>query len=107
MSLKIGDKVKMTPRGFKFYADLDTAFRMHSCAGSMEHKDFTPAVCEQLAIHGVGTIQAFNKEGDPNVRWEFRTNGMRYHYSHYFDVKDIVKLTFFDKLCLKIRNFLC
>ena len=52
--LKIGDKVKMTPRGFKFYSNVDIAFQMYSVGGLMESKHFTSAICEQFAIHGVG-----------------------------------------------------
>lgn len=96
--LKIGDKVKMTPRGFKFYSNVDIAFQMHSVGGLMESKHFTSAICDQFAIHGVGTIKRFNSDGDPFIRWDFSINGTKYHYSHYFDKKDIRKLTFLEKL---------
>lgn len=66
--LKIGDKVKMTPRGFRFYSNVDIAFDMNSVAGLMRQENFTSAVCEQFAIHGVGTVQRFNDEGSPYVR---------------------------------------
>jgi hypothetical protein len=98
MNLKIGDKVKMTPRGFKFYANLDTSFDMGSVAGSMNSQQFTQAICEQFAIHGVGVVKKFNTEGEPYIRWEFSIDGMNYHYSHYFDKKDIRKLTLLEKL---------
>jgi hypothetical protein len=96
--LKIGDKVKMTKRGFIFYANVDTSFDMFSVGGKMSHENYTSAICQQFAIHGVGTIKRFNDEGSPLVRWEFSIDGMEYHYSHYFDKKDIRKLTLLEKL---------
>lgn len=96
--LKIGDKVKMTPRGFRFYSNVDTAFEMNCVAGVMKEEHFTSAICGLFAIHGVGTIKRFDSDGDPFIRWDFSINGTKYHYSHYFDKKDIRKLTLLEKL---------
>jgi len=107
MSLKIGDKVKMTKRGFKFYSDIDIAFTMHSVGGEMNRNNYTSAICEQFAIHGIGTVRKFNNENDPYIRWDFSIDGVKYHYTHYFDKKDVKKLTILDKLRIKLRKFLC
>lgn len=104
MSLKIGDKVKMTQRGFLFYSNVDTAFEMNNVAGLMNQERFTSAVCEQFAIHGVGTIKRFNADGYPFVRWDFSINGMKYHYQHLFDSKDIKKLNMLDRLIFYIKR---
>lgn len=105
--LKIGDKVKMTKRGFKYYANIDNAFEGHNVAGLLDQKHFTSAICQQFAIRGVGTVKRFNSENDPYVRWDFSIDGIKYYYSHYFDKRDVKKLTLLDKLRLKLRNLLC
>lgn len=107
MSLRVGDKVKMTKRGFQFYANVDTIFEMHSFGEVLNSEHFTSAVCSLFAVHGVGTVQYLSEYGDPNIRWELSINGMRYYYSHYFDERDVQKLTLLDKLCFKLRKFLC
>jgi hypothetical protein len=104
MSLKIGDKVRMTRKGFKFHSNLNISFEMHSVCLSMEHKHFTSAVCELFAIHGVGTIKGFNDYGDPYIRWDFRMDGIKYHYEHYFDSSDIKKLTLLDEIIFKLKG---
>lgn len=104
MSLKIGDKVKMTKRGFKFYSDIDIQFVMGSVGGKMNAGYFTMAVCEQFAIHGIGTVKKFNDEGNPYIKWEYRLDGIKYYYHHYFDLKDIKKLSLLDKLIFKIQG---
>jgi hypothetical protein len=102
--LKIGDKVKMTKRGFQFYSNIDTTFDMHSVAGAMEDRHFTGAVCELFAIHGVGVVKKFNNEGSPFVKWEFNLDGVHYFYSHYYDLRDVKKLSFLDKLIFKLQG---
>lgn len=104
--LKISDKVRMTPRGFRFYSNVDIAFETHSVGGLMESKHFTSAVCEQFAIHGVGTVKEFSDDGTPYIRWDFSINGMKYHYHHYFDVRDVKKLSFLDKIIFKLKGLL-
>ena len=104
--LKIGDKVKMTPRGFRFYSNVDIVFDMNSIARVMSQEHFTSAVCEQFAIHGVGTVKSLNDGGDPYVRWDFSINGVRYHYTHYFCKKDLKKLNFIDRLKAKLKRLL-
>jgi hypothetical protein len=94
MSLKIGDKVRMTRKGFKFHSNLNISFEMHSVCLSMEHKHFTSAVCELFAINGVGTVKKFNDEGEPYVRWDFKLGGIKYHYSHYYELASVRKLSF-------------
>lgn len=105
--LKIGDKVKMTPRGFKFYANLDIQFHMSSVSGKVDEKHFTQAVCEQFAIHGIGIVQKLNASGEPYIRWEFSIDGINYHYSHYFGNKDIKKINLLDKIKFFLRDLLC
>lgn len=102
--LKIGDKVKMTKKGFKFYANLDIQFDMGSVGRKMDEKHFTQAVCEQFAIHGVGTVKKFNESGEPYIRWDFAIDGMEYHYTHYFENKDIRKLTMLEKIMLFLKG---
>ena len=106
MSLKIGDKVKMTKRGFKFYGNVSKQFTMFYVGGKMEYEHFESAMCESKAIHGIGTIKRFNTEGDPYVRWENSLDGIKYHYTHYFDKRDVAKLTLLDKLKFKLRSLL-
>jgi hypothetical protein len=102
--LKIGDKVKMTPQGFKFYANLDIQFDMCSVGEKMDERHFTQAVCEQFAIHGVGVVKKFNKEQNPYIRWDFAIDGMKYHYTHYFQNKDVRKLTLLEKIMIFLKG---
>ena len=104
MSLKIGDKVKMTEHGFKFYSNVDIAFDSHSVARIMAAKHFTSATCELFAIHGVGIIQKFNDEGTPYICWEYRLDGIKYHYIHYYEPNHIKKLSFLDKVIFKLQG---
>jgi hypothetical protein len=104
--LKIGDKVKMTPRGFRFYSNIDIAFDMNSVGRSMNSEHFTCAVCELFAIRGVGIIKRFNDEGAPYVRFENLLDGIGYFYTHYYDPKDIKKLSLLDKLIFKLKGIL-
>jgi hypothetical protein len=104
MQLKIGDKVKMTKKGFKFYSNIDITFDTSSLAGIMEYKHFTQAVCELFAIHGVGTVVRFNDEGVPYIRWKYRLDGIKYHYQHYFQPEDVKKLSLLDKFIFKIQG---
>lgn len=104
MSLKIGDKVKMTPRGFKFYSNLDIQFVMVSVGSKVDEKHFTEAICEQFAIHGIGVIKKFNTEGEPYIRWDFSIDGLEYHYSAYFGSKDVRKLNLLERLIEKLKG---
>lgn len=104
MSLKIGDKVKMTKKGFKFYSNIDVAFDSHSVARIMAARHFTSAACELFAIHGVGTVQRFSTEGCAYIRWEYRLDGIKYHYTHYFALENVKKLSFLDKLIFKLQG---
>lgn len=96
--MKIGDKVKMTRRGFRFYSDLDNAFELSSVSSKMNSEDFNRCVCELFAVNGVGTIKRFNEQGDPYIRWEFSLNGMYYFHEHYYEEKDIRKLTWIERI---------
>lgn len=104
--LKIGDKVKMTKRGFKFYADLDIQFSMGNVGGKMDAKHFTSSVCEQFAICGIGTIKRFNDDGCPYIYWEYKVNGIKYHFSHYFEIKDVRKLSYLDRIRIFLKELL-
>ena len=104
--LKIGDKVKMTKRGFKFYGNVDIQFDMSSVRGKMDCRHFESALCKSKAIHGIGIVKRFNSEGDPCVRWENSLDGINYFYTHYFDKKDVAKLTLLDKIKFKLRSLL-
>jgi hypothetical protein len=104
--LKIGDKVKMTPRGFRFYSNIDNAFDSHCVGGSMDSQHFTSAVCELFAIHGVGTIKLFNDVGTPYVRFENSLDGINYFYEHYYNPKDVKKLSLLDKLMFILKGVL-
>jgi hypothetical protein len=106
MKLKIGDKVKMTKRGFKFYGNTLILFELNLVGGKMEYKHFESALCESKAIHGVGTIKRFNEEGEPYVLWENNLDGINYFYTHYFEIKDIRKLNFIDRLKAKLKRLL-
>jgi hypothetical protein len=105
MNLKIGDKVKMTPRGFRFYSNIDSIFVVHSVGGVLDNKHFTSAVCSLFAVHGVGTIL---KISDDNiyVKFENSLDGVGYFYTHYYDPKDIKKLSLLDKLIFKLKGIL-
>jgi hypothetical protein len=102
--LKIGDKVKMTPRGFKFYANVDTQFEMSSVNQKVDASNFTSTICEQFAIHGVGTIKKFNEEGTPYVKWNYRLDGIKYYYSFYYDLYSFKKLSLLDRFIFKIQG---
>jgi hypothetical protein len=104
MSLKIGDKVKMTKRGFKYHSNLDIAFDMFSVARIMTQKHFTSCVCELFAIHGIGTVKGFNDVGVPYIRWEHSIDGTHYYYTHYYDTKNVKKLNLLDKAKLFLQR---
>jgi hypothetical protein len=104
MKLKIGDKVKITKYGFKFHSNLDISFEMNSVCLSMKREHFTSAVCELFAINGVGTVKKFNDEGEPYVRWDFKLGGIKYHYSHYYELASVKKLSFLDRIIFKIKG---
>ena len=104
--LKIGDKVIMTKEGFRFYSNLDCAFRGHSVASNMNEKNFTSCVCELFAVHGVGTIVKFNSCGVPYIRWEHSLDGIKYHYSHYYENEDIKKMNILDKVKFFLKRYL-
>jgi hypothetical protein len=105
MNLKIGDKVKMTKRGFKFYSDVEKSFQCHSVGRLMNSEHFTRSVCELFAIHGVGTVTNYIPEsGIFEVRWNYKIDGIKIFYTHYYESKDIKKLNLFDKLKFKIQG---
>lgn len=106
MNLKIGDKVKMTKRGFRFYGDVNIQFTMCSVGGKMEYKNFESAICEAISIHGIGTVKRFNDEGSPYILWENILDGINYFYTDYFEKKDIRKLNFLDRLKAKLKSLL-
>jgi hypothetical protein len=106
MKLKIGDKVRMTPRGFKFYSNIDIAFDMGSFAGVMNEEQFNSAVCELFSIHGIGTVKGFNSCGEPFVKFKYSLDGIKYHYSSYFELKDVRKLNILEKIILKLKGSL-
>ena len=106
MSLKIGDKVKMTKRGFRFYSNVNIQFDMSNVGGKMNAEQFTMAVCELFAIHGVGTVKRFNDFDDPYIVFKHSLDGVKYKYTHYFDKKDIKKLSFIDKIIFAFKGLL-
>lgn len=106
MKFKIGDTVKMTNHGFKFYSNINTKFEMNCVNGVINRKHFERAICGLFAIHGIGVIKGFNDEGAPLIRWQHSLDGIKYHYSHYFDNKDIRKISFVDRLKLIIKRYL-
>jgi hypothetical protein len=106
MSLKIGDKVIMTKKGFHFYHNLDIQFDMHKVSGKVSDKAFESAMSEILAVQGIGTVKRFNSSGDPYIRWENKMNGMYFFYEHYFEHDSIQKIGLLQKLRLKLKAFL-
>jgi hypothetical protein len=104
--LKIGDKVRMTNRGFKFYSNIDIAFDMGSFNGAMKKEQFASVVCELFSIHGIGTVKNFNSEGEPFVMFRHSLDGVNYHYSHYFQLKDVKKLNILERIILKLKGSL-
>jgi hypothetical protein len=106
MNLKIGDKVKMTKSGFKFYSNIDIAFDMGSLQGVMKKEQFTSVVCELFAIHGVGVVKKFNHCGEAFIKWEFSLDGIKYYYSHYFEANNIRKLSVLENLIFKLKGSL-
>jgi hypothetical protein len=106
MSLKIGDKVKMTKKGFRFYGNIEIVFDMNQIDETMSYEHFKSALCEAKAIHGIGTVKKFNSLGEPYVRWENSLDGIYYFYTHYFCTEDVRKLNFFDRLKAKLKSLL-
>ena len=106
MNLKIGDRVKMTKKGFKFYGNTRIIFDVNQVGEKMEYKHFESALCEAKAIHGIGTVKRFNDLNEPYVLWENSLDGIRYFYTHYFELKDVRKLNFFDRLKAKLKSLL-
>ena len=106
MSLKIGDKVKMTKRRFRFYSNLYNSFDRHSLYGNIDYDSYVQSVTELFAINGVGTVKKLNPEGDPLVRWKYSLNGVYYYHQFYYDKKDVRKLSFLERLILKIKGII-
>ncbi len=107
MSFKIGDKVKMTKRGFRFYSNPEIAFDMSCVGGSIRTEDaFISTVCGLFAIHGVGTVKRFNYSDDPYIVFKYSLDGVNYKYTHYFDKKDVKKLSFIDRIIFKLKGLL-
>ncbi len=104
--LKVGDKVKMTKRGFKFYGNTHTLFDVNQVDGKMEYRHFESALCEAKSIHGIGTVKRVNDEGSPYILWENSLDGINYFYTHYFEIKDVRKLNFLDRLKAKLKRLL-
>ena len=104
MSLKIGDKVKMTKQGFRFYGNVDRCFEAFNCRGFVDQKSYTQSIAEQFSIHGIGTVLRFNSEKDPYVRWEHSLDGIYYFYEFYYDRLDVRKLNKLEQFHLKIKG---
>jgi len=104
MSFKIGDKVKMTKRGFKFYSNLDISYSMYSKGGILKRDSYIKSITELFSIHGVGTVLKFNSEGDPYIRWEYSLDGIYYFYEAYYERLDIRKLNKLEQFHLKIKE---
>lgn len=102
--LKIGDKVRMTKRGFRFYSNLDYAFRTGSVGFHMSEENFISCVCELFAIHGVGVVKKIDEYGVAYVKWTCRLDGVKYFYTHYYETKDLKKINLLDKIIFKIQG---
>jgi len=102
--LKIGDKVKMTKRGFKFYSNLDITYRMYSAAGILERDSYIQSITQLFSIHGVGTVVKFNSEGDPYIRWSYSLDGVYYFHEAYYEGLDVRKLNKLEQFHLKIKG---
>jgi hypothetical protein len=53
-----------------------------------------------------GTVKKFNDEGEPFVRWDFKLGGIKYHYSHYYELASVKKLSFLDRIIFKIKGLI-
>ena len=106
MSFKIGDKVKMTKKGFKFYSNLDISYSMYSKGGILERDSYIQSITELFSIHGVGTVVRFNSEGELYIRWNYSLDGVFYFHHGYYETKDVKKLNFLDKLIFKLKGTL-
>jgi hypothetical protein len=97
MKLKVGDKVKMTPEGFRFYSNLNTAYHSAAAKGNLSSEAFVKAVCELFAVRGTGVIIKFSTIGEPYIKWTFRDNGTFFHRSHFYEVSHVRKLTVLER----------
>jgi hypothetical protein len=105
MSFKVGDKVIMSKKGFKYYSDITKQFEASTVCGVInELSHFEQAVCCLFSIHGIGTIKKINEYGVLYIKWEYKLDGIKYHYTHYFENGDIKKISFLDRLKFKIRG---
>lgn len=104
--LKIGDKVRMTPRGFRFHSNLDISFECGSCDSKMNHLQFIKTTCELFSIHGVGEVKKFSSEGDPFIKFEYTLDGIKYYHSAYYVRGVIKKLSLIDRIKFFMKRFL-
>jgi hypothetical protein len=104
MNFELGDRVKMTKKGFKFYSNVDKQFNSHSVSNKMDSEHFTMCVCELFSVHGIGTVKHFNDEGDPYISWKYKLDGVYYYYEHFYDKKDVTKLSILDRIIFKIQG---
>ena len=104
MNFELGDRVKMAKKGFKFYSNVDKQFDSHSVSNKMDSEHFTMCVCALFSVHGIGTVKHFNDEGDPYISWKYKLDGVYYYYEHFYDKKDVTKLSILDRIIFKIQG---
>ena len=104
MNFELGDRVKMTKKGFKFYSNVDKRFDSHSVSNKMDSEHFTRCVCALFSVHGIGTVKHFDDEGNPYISWKYKLDGVYYYYEHFYEKKDVTKLSILDRIIFKIQG---
>jgi hypothetical protein len=102
--LKKGDLVVMTNQGFAYHGNLHKRFESHIVQGSpgLTYEQFESLACDLLAVQGVGEVLRFNSAGEPFIRFRNSIKGMYFHYSFYYGLDEVRKLTLWEKLKYKL-----
>jgi hypothetical protein len=100
--MKKGTLVKMTDRGFHFYHNIDDAFDGWQLRGEVNASSFEQMLCESLAILGTGKVIIVESD-QVKVCWKFNNAGMYFHYTMWYDLRDVRKLSLLER----IKEFLC
>lgn len=98
---KPGDLVIMNDTGFAYHGNLDRTFESYSVGLEIRPKAFEAAICEIMAIQGVGEV-LYVKEDAIRVKFKYSVKGLYYFYTSYYNPEDVSKLTLLQKLKYKL-----
>lgn len=102
MTFKPGDLVIMNARGIRYH-NPDRFFEAYNVLGVVLPRNFEWALCELMAIQGVGEVLSFDPEYNAvEVRFKNSVNGVYYFNTMFYEASHVSKLSFFQKLKYKL-----